>query len=53
MGPVVRFLSEDVLPDDKLEADKIRRKAHRFWLSKDRKFYKHSFFFAIFALHTP
>ena len=44
MGPVVWFLSEDVLADDKLEADKIRRKAHRFWLSKDRKLYKRSFF---------
>ena len=25
------------------EAEKVRRKAHRFWLSKDQKLYKHSF----------
>ena len=43
MDPTVSFLKEDVLPPNKLEADKIRRKAHWFWLSEDQKLYKHSF----------
>ena len=43
MDPIVLFLNEDILPKDKSEADKVRRKAPRFWLSKDQKLYKHSF----------
>ena len=34
---------EDVLPEDKSKAEKVRRKAPRFWLSKDQKLYKRSF----------
>ena len=37
------FLERDVLPEEKSEADKVQRKAHRFWLSEDRKLYKRSF----------
>ena len=44
MDPIVLFLREDILPEDKLEADKIRRMAPHFWLSEDQKLYKHSFF---------
>ena len=40
MDPIIQFLSKDVLPKDKLEAEKIRRKAPQFWLSKDQKLYK-------------
>ena len=43
MDPIILFLKEDTLPLDKLEAEKIRRKAPRFWLSKDQKLYKRSF----------
>ena len=43
MDPIVLFLKEDILPEDKLEADKVWRKAPRFWLSEDQKFYKRSF----------
>ena len=43
VDPVVLFLKEDILPEEKLEADKIRRKAPWFLLSKDQKLYKHSF----------
>ena len=43
MDPIVLFLKEDVLPEDKSEADKVRRKAHRFWLSEDQSLYKRSF----------
>ena len=43
MDPLVLFLKEDTLPEEKSEADKIRRKASRFWLSEDLKLYKCSF----------
>ena len=43
MDDVSLFLEKDVLPEEKFEADKVRRKAPRFWLSKDRKLYKRSF----------
>ena len=43
MDPIISFLKEDTLPSDKLETEKIRRKAPRFWLSEDQKLYKRSF----------
>ena len=43
MAPVVLFLKVDILPKEKLEADKIRKKASRFWLFEDQKLYKRSF----------
>jgi len=43
MDSIVLYLREDIFPEDKSEAEKIRRKAPRFWLSKDQKLYKHSF----------
>ena len=43
MDSIVIFLKEDILPKGKYEADKIRRKASRFWLSVDQKLYKRSF----------
>ena len=39
----VLFLKEDILPEGKSEADKVRRKAPRFWLSEEQKLYKRSF----------
>ena len=49
MGPswidsIVLFLKEDILPESKSEADKVRRKAPRFWLSEDQKLNRRSFF---------
>ena len=44
MDPIVLFLREDILLEDKLEANKVRRKAHRFWLSENQKLYKCYFF---------
>ena len=32
MDPIISFLKEDTLPSDKFEAEKIRRKAPRFWI---------------------
>ena len=43
MDPIVLFLRDDILPKDKSEVDKVRRKAPRFWLSEDQKLYKCSF----------
>ena len=40
MDPIIQFLNKDVLPEDKSEAEKIRRKAPRFKLSEDQKLYK-------------
>ena len=43
MNLIISFLKEDTLPSDKLEAEKIWRKAPRFWLSEDQKLYKRTF----------
>ena len=43
MDPIVLFLREDILPADKSEADKVRRRSPRFWLSEDQKLYKRFF----------
>ena len=43
MNFIVLFLKEDILPEGKSEADKVRRKAPRFWLFEDQKLYKRSF----------
>ena len=43
MDSIIRFLREDILPEEKIEADKIRRKATSYWLSEDHKIYKCSF----------
>ena len=44
MDPIVLFLKNDILPEKNGEADKVRRKAPRFWLSEDQKLYKRSFY---------
>ena len=43
MDPLVLFLKEGVLPHEKGEAEKIRRKAPCFWLFEEQKLYKCSF----------
>ena len=43
MDPILLFLERDILPDEKLEVKKIRRKAPWFWMSEDKKLYKRSF----------
>ena len=37
MNPIIDFLVNDRIPDDEKEANKIRKVAARYWLSKDRK----------------
>ena len=43
MDSIILFLKEDVLPENKPEANKVRKKAYWFWLSEDQKLYKRSF----------
>ena len=43
MDSIVRFLREDILLEERIEADKIRRKATSYWLFEDHKLYKCSF----------
>ena len=35
MNIIVLFLKEYILPEEKSKADKLRRKAPRFWLFED------------------
>ena len=43
MDSIILFLKENILPEEKSEANKVRRKAPQFWLFKDQKLYKRSF----------
>ena len=43
MDPIMTFLKRGVLPEDKHEAEKVRRGASRYWLSKEQKLYKCSY----------
>ena len=43
MDFIVLFLKEDILPEEKSEAEKVQKKASRFWLSEDQKLYKRYF----------
>ena len=35
MDSIIQFLKEDILPEKRLEADKVRRKATKYWLSEN------------------
>ena len=43
MDPYILYLKKGILPEQRKEAETIRRKAVRFWLSKDSKLYRRSF----------
>ena len=43
MDPIVKFFKDNILLEEKLEAEKIRRNAPRFWLSENHKLYKRSY----------
>ncbi|XXG78142.1 hypothetical protein AAC387_Pa08g2147 [Persea americana] len=43
MDPIITYLKDDQLPEDRTEARKIRLKATRFLLSPDSKLYRKSF----------
>ena len=42
MDPIMLFLIEDILLEEKSESEKVQRKTH-FWLFEDQKLYKRSF----------
>ena len=44
MDPIVSFLKDDILPEGKLEAEKIRKNAPQFWLLEDHRLYRRSYF---------
>ncbi|XXG88270.1 hypothetical protein AAC387_Pa12g0503 [Persea americana] len=43
MDPIIAYLKDDQLPEDKTEAHKIRLKATRFWVSPDGRLYRNSY----------
>jgi ribonuclease HI len=43
MGPILAYLKDDILPTDRKEADRIRRIAPRYWVSKEGNLYRRSF----------
>ena len=43
MDSIIQFLKEDILPEERLEANKVWRKSTRFWLFENQKLYKRSF----------
>ena len=53
MDPIVLFLRDDILLEEKGKVDKVRRKAPRFWLSKDQKLYKSFFSGPYFLCNHP
>ena len=50
MDSIVLFVKEDILPESKSEANKVRRKAPQFSLSEDQKLYK-CFFSGLYLLY--
>ena len=43
MDSIIRFLREDILPEERIKPDKVRRKVISYWLSEDHKLYKRFF----------
>lgn len=43
MDPIVSFLMDETLPDDKAKVEKAQRKAPRYWLLEEKKLYKQSY----------
>ena len=43
MDFIMQLLKEDTLLEERVEADKVQRKATRYWLSENQKLYKRSF----------
>ena len=52
MDSIIQFLKEDTLPEEGLEANKVRQKATSFWLSENQKLYKR-FFSGPYLLCVP
>ena len=53
MDHIVLFPKDDILLEEKGEANQVWRKVPQFWLSKDQKLYKHSLSGALFVMRPP
>ena len=53
MDSIIQFLKEDILPEEKIETDKIRRKATSYWLSEDHKLLSVPFQGLIYYVFIP
>ena len=53
MDSIVLFLKEDILPEEKLKADKVRRKGFSVLAVWGPKVMHALFFWAILTMHTP
>ena len=43
MNPIVTFLKQELLPEDKCEAENVCKSASCYWLSEEKKLYKRSY----------
>ena len=43
MDPLIAYLDRDELPEDKVEARRIKHKALKYWLSPSKELYRKSF----------
>jgi hypothetical protein len=43
MSPILAYLKDDVLPEERKEVDRIRRIAPRYWVSKEGDFNRRSY----------
>ena len=43
MDPIVKFLKDDILLEERSEVEKIQRNAPQFWLFENHKLYKRSY----------
>ena len=44
---IIRFLREDILPEERIQADKVRRNATSYWLFEDHKLYKQPYLLCV------
>ena len=43
MDPILSYLKDNKLPEDKKEANMIKQKAPKYWVSKERSLYRQAF----------
>ena len=43
MDPIIAYIKEGLLPEDKYEAEKVRWKFSSYWISKEGKLYNRSY----------
>jgi len=53
MDPIIEFLTEDRVPTNEKEAEKVHRTTTQYWLLADRKLYRRSFEGSTCSVCTP